>query len=50
MGHFRTFFQKILKDKTSPFRRAKKAYILKFRHIELAIGGDIFSKILGQCT
>jgi len=33
----------MLKDKTSPFGRARKAYILKFRHIELAIGGDINS-------
>jgi len=35
----------MLKIKTSPFRRARKAYTLKFRHIELAIGGDIHSKI-----
>jgi len=40
----------MLKDKTSPFGRAKKAYILKLRHIELAIHGDIYSKVLGQCT
>jgi len=37
----------MLKDKTSSFGRAKKAYILKFRHIELAIGEDIHLKILG---
>jgi len=29
---------------------ARKAYILKFRHIELGICGDIHFKILGQCT
>jgi len=40
----------MLKDKTSPFGRAKNAYILKFRHIELAICGDIHYKILGQHT
>jgi len=40
----------MLKDKTSPFERARKAYILKFRHIKLAIGEDIRSKILGQYT
>jgi len=40
----------MLKDKTSPFGRAKKTYILKFRHIELASGEGIHSKILGQCT
>jgi len=40
----------MLKDSTSPFKRARKAYNLKFKHIELAIGGDIHSKILGQCT
>jgi len=39
----------MLKDKTSPFGRAKKAYNLKFRHIELAISRDIHSKILEQC-
>jgi len=35
----------MLKDKTSPFERARKAYILKFRHIEFAIGENIHSKI-----
>jgi len=31
---------------TGPFGRARlKAYVLKFRHIELVIGGDIHSKI-----
>jgi len=40
----------MLKDKTSLFGRARKAYILMVRHIELAKGGDIHSKILGQCT
>jgi len=39
----------MLKDKTSPFGRARKAYILEFRHIELAIGEGIHSKILGEC-
>jgi len=29
----------MLKDKTSSLGRAKKAFILKFRHIELAISG-----------
>jgi len=46
MGHMR-FFLKMLRDKTSPFERAKKAYNLKFRNIELAIGGDVCSKNLG---
>jgi len=40
----------MLKDKTLTFGRARKAYILKSRHIELAIGGDLHSKILEQCT
>jgi len=40
----------MLKDKTSPFGRARKVYILKFRDIELAIGEGIHSKILEQCT
>jgi len=40
----------MLKDKTSPFGRARKVYILKFRHIKLAISEDYHSKILGQCT
>jgi len=44
------FFFKVLKAKTSPFGKARKAYILKFRYIELGIGGDINSKILGQRT
>ena len=44
------FFLKSLKIKTSPFGRTRKAYILKFRHIDLAIGGDIHFEILGQCT
>jgi len=39
----------MLKGKTSPSKKARKDYILKFRHIELAIGEDIHSKILGQC-
>jgi len=34
-----------LKDKTSP-RRVRKIYNLKSRKIELAISGDIYSKIL----
>jgi len=44
------FSLKILKDKTSPFGRARKSYILKFKHIECAISGDIHSKILGWFT
>jgi len=44
------FFLKILKDNTSPFGRVGKVYILKFKHIELAIGEDIHSKILEKCT
>jgi len=40
----------MLKDKTSPFEKARKAYILKFRCIGLAIGGDFCSKILEKCT
>jgi len=31
----------MLKDKTSPSGRAKKVYILKFKHIELAIDEHI---------
>jgi len=42
------FFLKMLKDKTSPLRRAREAYILKFRHIKLAINGDIHSKTLDK--
>jgi len=38
------------KDKTFPFGRARKAYILKFRHIEITIGGDIHSKYLKRFT
>jgi len=49
VGHM-VFFLKILKDKILPFRRSGKAYILEFRHIELAIGGNIHSKVLGGCT
>jgi len=41
----------MLKKKTSPFGRARRAYILRFMHIELAIGGDSLEdshpKILG---
>jgi len=37
----------MLKAKSSPFGRARKINNLKFRHIELAIGGDIYcTKIL----
>jgi len=36
----------MLMDKTL-LRKARKTYILKSRHIELAIGEDIYSKILG---
>jgi len=35
----------MLKDRTLFFKRARKAFNLKFRHIEYAIGGDIHSKI-----
>jgi len=38
----------MLKDKSSPFGSVRKVYILRFRHIELAISEDIHSKILGQ--
>jgi len=34
-----------LKDQTSPLKRAREAHILKFRHIELAINGNMHSKI-----
>jgi len=44
------FFSKIVERQNSPFGRARKAYILKFRHIEPTIGGDIHTKVLGQCT
>jgi len=36
----------MLKDKTSRFERVREVYSLKFKHHELAIGGD--SKSLGQ--
>jgi len=35
----------MLKNKTSPFGRARKASILKLRHIELAISGVLTLKI-----
>jgi len=35
----------MLKDKTSPLGRAKKRYIIMFRHIEFAIGEKNQSKI-----
>jgi len=44
------FFLKMLRDKTSSLRKVRKSYILKFKHIELTINGDIYSKILEQCT
>jgi len=44
------FFLKILEEKTLPFGRTQNASILKFKHIELAIGGDIHSKALEGCT
>jgi len=40
----------MLKDNTSPFRRIENPHILKFSHIELAIGGNIHSKIWEGCT
>jgi len=40
----------MLKDKTSLFKRARNAYFLKFRYIDLAIGGDIYFKFLGGST
>jgi len=36
-------FSKNVEDKTSPLGRARKAYVLKFRHIELTIDGHIFA-------
>jgi len=45
MGHM-SIFLKILKDKISPFGRPTKENILKFRYIELEIGGNIHLKIL----
>jgi len=38
---FTYYFWKILKDITSLLGRAKKAYIFKFKHIEIAIGENI---------
>jgi len=38
-------FSKLLKDQNSPFGGAKESYIFKFRHSELAIDGDIYSKL-----
>jgi len=35
------FFSEIVERQNFILRRARKAYILKFKHIELAIGGDI---------
>jgi len=49
IGHM-CFILKILKDKSLPFGRTRKAYILKSRHIELAIGDDIYSKFLEEYT
>jgi len=40
----------MLKDRTSPLRRAWKSLHVKFKHIELAVGRDFHSKILGGCT
>jgi len=40
----------MLKDKTPPFGRVRKVYILKFMHIEMAFGGDSHSKILEQVS
>jgi len=37
----------MLKDKTSPFGRARKAYILKLRHSKLAMVG-IFTLKFGD--
>jgi len=39
VGHT-CFFLKMLKDKILRFGRARKAHILKFRHIELAMNGN----------
>jgi len=48
IGH-KCSFLKLLKDKTSPLvETARKGYIFKFRYIELAMVGDIHSKILEQ--
>ncbi len=41
-------FLRMLKERTLPFKRVTKTYILKFRHIELAIGGDIHTSVLQQ--
>jgi len=49
-------FSTYLERQTLPFRMARKNYILKSRHIELAIGGDIhtlnefWNDILEQIT
>jgi len=43
MGHM-CFFLKNVERQNFTFGRARKAYILKFWHIELAIGGNIHSK------
>jgi len=43
-------FLKMLIDKILLLGHARKAYNLKFRHIELAISGGIHSKFLVGCT
>jgi len=44
--HFSNFYW----TSPSPFGRARKNYILKFRHIKLVFGENIHSKNLGWCT
>jgi len=40
------FLPKNVERQNLPFGRARKAYILKFRHIELAIGREVHSKTM----
>ena len=48
MGHTCFFPKNQLKDKISAFGRTKKAYILKFIHIEVTIGGIFTLNFLGD--
>jgi len=49
MSFFLKNLVKNFKDKTLPFEKVRKSYILNFKHIGLAINKNICPKILGQC-
>jgi len=48
--HTYVCFLKMLKDKTSPLKKAGKTYFSKFMHSKFAIGEDFNFKILIGCT